>query len=226
MLNSINPKMFGTLYGIDNTMVDTLNTEATDFVAENYEQLVKAAGFMDVAPDKVHDIVHDVYMSLYNSERNGEGYDETHGEKDGYISVAEFVYGRIKRYSMNKKYRRNDFSSTEISASSSGDEVRDMNAAQVVLSTAQSYDPICDLDEEMSICEEIEALVTFANNTRLNIRFILKNISSLANMDFDISLLSNLREFLKNEEHSELFTSVVTYAGKNPAHYRDLVAAI
>lgn len=226
MKNSINPKMFGTLYGVNNEMMDTLNKVATEFVEENYDQLVKVAGYMGVDPEKVHDIVHDVYVSLRNSEDNGEGYDETCGNKDGCISVSEFVYGRMKKYAMNKKYKSNSFSSTEVSASSNGEDVRDMNAAQVVLSTAQAYDPIASLDEDMSICEEIEALVTFASNTSLNIRFILKNISSLANMDFDVSLLSDLRAFLKNEEHSELFTSVVTYAGINPVKYRDLVASL
>lgn len=226
MKNPINPKMFGTLYGVDNTMMDTLNTAATDYVIANYENLVKVAGYMDVAPDKVNDIVHDVYMSLHRSEYNGEGYNEDYVEQGEHISVADFVYGRMKKYSMNKKYRKSTLSSTEVSASSSGDEVKDMTTAQLVLHNAQAYDPICDLDEQISVSEEIEALVSFASSTNLNIKFILKNISSLANMEFDIGLLNNLRAFLRNEEYSELFTSVVKYAGKNPTHYRDLVAAI
>ena len=225
-LMAIYEKMFGTMYGVDNVLRDITNTIATDFVVENYDNMVKTAYSMNVAPDKVHDIVHDVYMSLRRSEENGDGYDETRGANDGCISVAEFVYGRLKGYAYNTKYSASATYKTEVSASCSGDEMRDMDAAQAALYTAATYDPTSELDEELAIAEEIEALVTFASGTELNIKFILKNISYLANTDFDISLLNNLRTFLKNEEHAELFTSVVTYAGKNPVHYNELVSTI
>lgn len=78
--------------------------EASKYVEEHFKKLSASACKMGVSPDKADDLVIDVWISLVKAERNGEGYDMAYEGADGYISVEQFVYGRIKGYAMNKKY--------------------------------------------------------------------------------------------------------------------------
>lgn len=216
----------GTIYGVDNIMVESTNTLATDYVVEHYNELVRCAAKMGVAPSKVHDIVHDVYTSLVKSESNNEGYDPSMSSKRDYITVEEFVYGRLKGYSKNKAYYTDSYSPDEVCASATTDVLDDMSPAQKAYESAATFDEIESLNDELSIAEETRYILSFENETKLNIRFILKNIQNMATMDFDVSIMAELKEMFKNVEFAEAFRSIVTFAGRFPAKYEMVAASL
>lgn len=103
------------------------NTEASDYIMENYDKLVsfvrKNVGNKVADPAE---LVHDVWMSIKQGERIGRGYDPTMGkQEDGFITVAQFVYGRLKMYCFKAK------SVTQGALERYEDEIDMMNAGDV-----------------------------------------------------------------------------------------------
>lgn len=93
----------GTNFDIQSSLVEPfVNRDASEYVAEHYEDIVKKVYQMGVPKDNVRDLVHDVYMSLSRSESEGKGYNSNY--KDEEITLEQFVYGRLKGYSKNAKY--------------------------------------------------------------------------------------------------------------------------
>lgn len=217
----------GTVYGITNSLKEVNDHTASQFVADNYELLVLNASKMGVDPHKCNDIVHDVFMSILKAEENGEGYDMNKGKVSGFITVDQFVFGRLKGYSRNTKYQRDNASGEEISASSTSSDVMELSGAQMAYEMAPSYDEIESIEIEMSIPEELSYILSFQSQMSMDIRFVLKNISKLARMDFDVSIMGELRKAIaKNQDFAEALTDVVKFAGVNPSKYDMLVAAL
>ncbi len=235
-----------TLYGINNVMkeLDT-NHLATDFIAENYDNMILAAKKMGVNPDMAHDIVHDVYMSIQKNEENGEGYNPNKGNIGEYISVEEFVYGRLKGYSLNKKYRSisdelikarpenydevlkgNKNIIVEIPSCSSAIEFEDMTFYQKAYESAANYDDLDSIDLELSVTEELEYCLTFESNIKMNLRFFLKNLHNIATMNIDTSVFKELKNMGSNTEFVDSLRSLVDYAKASPDKYEALVAGI
>ena len=90
------------------------NHEASEYMQRNYYHICSkarsVAAKQGVPAQNVEDLVNDVFMSILESENNGEGYDEEHG--NGEMSVEKFIFGRLKRYALNSKYR-SDISETK-----------------------------------------------------------------------------------------------------------------
>lgn len=90
-----------------------INREASNYIINNYKNLVNIIKSYDVREEKANDLLHDVYISIVDAEENGEGFDMEYGSyvtEDGEIetklmSVEQFVIGRIKLYAKNNKYR-------------------------------------------------------------------------------------------------------------------------
>lgn len=217
----------GTVYGITNSLKEVGDHIASQFVTDNYELLVLNAAKMGVDPHKCNDIVHDVYLSLFKAEENGEGYDANKGKKSDFITVDQFVFGRLKGYSRNAKYQKDSANSEEISASSTSSDVTELSGAQMAYEMAPSYDEIESIEIEMSIPEEIKYLLSFQSQLTMDIKFVLKNISKLARMDFEISIMGELRKAItSNADFAEALTDVVKFAGVHPAKYDTLVASL
>ena len=215
----------GTVFGVTNVMMDVVSTEASSYVGEHYNELVLNAKKMGIDEHMCHDIVHDVYMSLKRSEENGDGYDICKGKKGECISLEQFVYGRLKGYSKNEKYHVMDGMGMEVSASPTTTELDDMNGYQKAYANAKSFDDIELLEEEVSIPEEINYLLSFEG--KVNVRFIIKNIAKLARMDFDVSLLNDIKKMVSKEpDFAEALSSVVKYAGSFPSKYDELVRLV
>lgn len=84
------------------------NTEASDYIANNYYKLQDFV--RRECGNKVADpaeLVHEVWHSIKKAEQIGCGYDPNKGNKDDYISVSQFVYGRLSKYCMKVKFRTN-----------------------------------------------------------------------------------------------------------------------
>lgn len=233
----------GIFPGMKNTMLEPeVNKMATDFVINHYEDLVTAARKMCVAADMCNDIVHDVYVSLLKSEQNGEGYNPNKGNVGLYISLEEFVYGRLKKYSLNKKYRvqngKNDVKEyeqilkgnksaiMEIPSSCQTEDIEDMAFYQKAYVSAASYDDLESIEIELSVEEELEYCLTFESTLNMNLRFFLKNLSKIARMDIDTSVFSELKKLGQNREFAEAIRTILDFAKANPEKYQALVLSI
>lgn len=218
----------GTMYGINNKLLEpATNTLASDYMADHYSEILSATARMyGVDPAKVEDLVHDVYISIITGEQNGDCFDMNKGNNgDGIISVEEFVYGRIKGYTLNKRYKFSKNSDHEVSASSSGEDQEDLVGVQRAYESAASYDDIELVETMASMPEEIEFLLNFSSNIGVNIRFFLQNIHDIARMSFDASLFSEIRKASNdNEEFMTAIQSVVAFAGTHPAEYDEMLA--
>lgn len=100
--------------GISATIVEPdVNREASNYIINNYNELIKAVKSFDIKEEKAQDLLHDVYISIVEAEDNGNGFDMEYGSRinnDGEIDVnlmdvSQFVIGRIKLYAKNTKYR-------------------------------------------------------------------------------------------------------------------------
>lgn len=218
---------FGTVPNIENSLFEMeKNTVASEFITDNYEQLVKSALKMGVDPEKANDIVHDVFVSILKSEDNGFGYDISKGNKSDVISVEHFVFGRLKLYSKNVKYRKSNLNDHEICSSSSSTELDTMNFAQRAYETASSYDEIEKIDASLSIAEEIEYLISFESQLGLNIRFFLSNIKEIANQEVDNSVFCGFKKLIQNADAKEALASVFSFSRQYPDQFTAIIANI
>lgn len=90
-----------------------INREASNYIINNYGNLLGIIRHCDISIEKANDLLHDVYISIVDAEDNGNGFDTEYGSRvneDGDVdynlmSVEQFVIGRIKLYAKNTKYR-------------------------------------------------------------------------------------------------------------------------
>ena len=220
-----------TVPNVSNTMKEIeINTEATEYITNNYESLIKLAIKMGAAPEKAADALHNMFAILMSQELNGNGFDVNNGKDGRLITVQQFVCGRLKAYCKNEAYQKDTTSVKldkngnvkfkEVSACADSTEVENLNEFQVAYNLCPSYDDIEDIENAESVSEEIAYLLNFEGDFKMSMRRMLANISSIAeSVDYiDMSLFSELREM--GTEFKEAFKSVVTFAGKHPELYK------
>ena len=100
--------------GIEAKIVEpTVNREASNYIKDNYLNLLGIIRGCEISTDKANDLLHDVFISIVEAEDNGDGFDMEFGTKvddEGnadlnIMNVEQFVIGRIKLYAKNLKYR-------------------------------------------------------------------------------------------------------------------------
>ncbi len=113
------------------------NREASNYLRDNYDDLLKMIRANGIKNDKAEDLLHDVYVSLIESENNGEGFDMEYGSrldtdddndnKHRLMCVAQFVKGRIKGYCKNNRYRSDiiEYGTGSVVSKSSNDNDND-----------------------------------------------------------------------------------------------------
>lgn len=90
-----------------------VNHEASEYISTHYRELIKFIKSLSIKEEKANDLLHDVYISVVTAENEGNGFNMEYGSTvndDGTINcrlidIAQFVYGRIKLYAKNAKYR-------------------------------------------------------------------------------------------------------------------------
>lgn len=80
-------------------------TTASEYFNDNYKEILEKAKIIASKEAKgqnilYQDVVNDVYVSIRKAEEQGNGYDEARG-----FTVEEYIYGTIKKYMKNSKYR-------------------------------------------------------------------------------------------------------------------------
>lgn len=199
-----------------------INHLASEYIVDNLAAITNQAYKMvGVDPNKAEDLVQDLIESVLKSEACGEGYDISHSNAGSVITVAEFVYGRMKLYSKNRKYQMGaceSHTSTRrvgnqsksvtdfevLSASTMGDTDYDsMSSVQRAYASAHSYDNDIDtVDTMVSLRQDISFCCEFNEVVGFDFMRMFKNIEIFASSAFEDSLFDRLRKALKI--HDEL----------------------
>lgn len=177
------------------------------------------------------------------------------------IDVKEFVRGRIAGYAKNMKYRdgyvegfireaRKDNNCTaaenkvkigtpiyvvpaSIELGDSDNSTENLSEYEMCYALASSTDNLTDIDQYMSIREEIEYCINVCNTEKIEIKNILLNLSTLDELLSGVKgatavnrmIFSKLRSIIKsNKQFAEAFISVVEFASGDENSFRRLVA--
>lgn len=215
-----------------------VNTEASTFMTEHLSEIRNQVKKMGVAPDMIDDIIGDVWLSIHEAELRGEGYDISHSNAGDIITVEEFVYGRIKGYSMNSKYQssfverrkaKKSSNSVEVVCASCSDtsDLDNLDGFQKAYAMASSCDDIDNVEAEISLRNNIEYCMKF--DEAIGFRFInlMKNISLFSEFGFNNGIFDRLKETIsKNEALGEAFKEVISVAISNRATFDAVVNTI
>jgi len=207
-----------------------VNKEASNFIMDKYSEIIRQTSKMGVHRDKVEDLVHDVLVSIIEAEEEGKGYDSSKG-----ILVSEFVYGRIKKYSKNKRYSvryveaggtENDRFTVTASSCSDASDYEDMDQFQRAYAMAATYDELDDIDETLSIKEKIEYCIGFSEIAGMDILSILKNIK-VFNEKVNASLFNGLKRAIKqHDEFASSLREVLEFSIKNREAFETIMETV
>ena len=219
-----------------------VNREASKYITENYYDIASQIPKMGIHEDKVYDLLNDVYISIVQGEDEGNGYDMNKSNDGDCILVSQFVYGRIKGYTKNSRYRtdvtetftrKNRKETVEekkknklsiVASSSLGQDFDAMDNFQKAYATAGSFDDIEAVDEEMSVRENMDYCVGFDSLVGLSMAALFKNIDIMASCDIHKSLFDSLKYTIKiHDMFAEAFKSIVEYSMKNRTSYDRIV---
>lgn len=217
-----------------NFLEPEINREASQFVVDNYEALKKDVIIKFRIPqEKSEDLLNDVYISLVETENEGNGFNMNRSNKGDCIMVSQFVYGRIKGYSENIRYRTDVVESGRgggrAYAASGGDsgDFKELDSLQVSYALARTYDDIEEIEDELSIKENIEYCLQFDNIIGLKMNLLLKNIDILVGNNIHKSLLEKLKNAtIIHDEFGEAFKNVIQYAIRNRAKFDSIVSSV
>lgn len=227
-----------------NLMEPEINHLATEYCVDNYETILRQARKMNgVDPAKVEDLVQDVMVSLLKSENEGEGYDISHSREGSVITVADFVFGRLKNYSRNRKYSLSGCNQ-HISSKRVGDTVvtvvdydelyaspdmsgntEDMDAVQRAFANAHSYDAeIESIEDSMSLRKDVEFCIDFDEVVGINFLNLFRNIDAFSE-SFDSSIFDGLKAKLKyHDELGQALENALTSAVKHRSLFDEVIA--
>lgn len=201
-----------------------VNTEASQYIASHLSEIRNQTRKMGVDQDKVDDLVSDVWLSIREAELNGNGYDISHSNENDVITVEEFVYGRIKGYSMNNKYRagamerrvsKDSTKNIEIISASCSDasDLDNLDGFQKAFALAATYDDIDNVEAEMSLRSNIEFCMSFDEQIGFKLINLLKNIDLFSQVGFSSSLFDKLKEAIEyHDEFGAAFKEVMSVA--------------
>lgn len=157
MLNCSNvPKMIQSLCKVKDI---ENNTQASDYFNDNYLDILESAQRMTYGSrDNIlwQDVVNDVYISILKAESVGCGYNVNLG-----LSVEQFIFGRIKGYMKNPKYRVLGESKVQegvaysVMSAYASEELQYAYENALDLNSSECYsllDDVMDIEEELKTC--------------------------------------------------------------------------
>jgi hypothetical protein len=201
-----------------------INDEASQYIATHFEEIRIQTRKMGVNVDFIDDLIADVWQSIRVAELEGNGYDISHSNEGDVITVEEFVYGRIKRYSLNGKYKA-DFVEKKVSKDSTkciqivsacnteGKELDKLDGFQKAYELAASYDDVEAVEAEMSLRSNIEFCMGFDKEIGFSILNLFKNIEMFSKVGFNSSIFDKLKEACNyHTEFGEAFKDIMLTA--------------
>lgn len=232
--------------GLNCMMLDEpkINTEASEYIVDNMAAIsCQAHKMVGVDPNKVDDLVQDVFKSILESEREGNGFNMNHGDNGSMMTVAEFVYGRLKRYSKNRKYsvggdqchmttkhvngqKISTIDVTVQSASSNGENLDDMSGIQKAYANASSYDDIDSVDTKLSLRSDIDFCCSFNEVVGFDFMNLFKNINLLTSVKLEDGLFDGLHKAIKvHDELNSALHNVMDAYINNHTVYEEALAS-
>lgn len=203
-----------------------MNFEASEFIEANMCEIHNSILKMGIHPDKVDDLINDVYVSIREDEMDGRGYDyDICG-----IDVRQFVFGRLKGYSLNRRYDVRFVESRNgcdlIAASSDDSDSEDkLTGFQNAYKNASTSDDIDHIEEELSVKDAIETCMDFCYGSTINIGSLFREVESIDSLLFGgrkvrvmKSIFAELQKI--NANHPE-FLEAMTLALKFRSSHKD-----
>lgn len=192
-----------------------VNTEASNFMEQNIAEIKSSILRMGVSPDKVNDLFSDVYVSIVEGELQGNGYD---GGESG-TDVRQFVFGRLKRYSLNKRYdakyvEYKSGCSVVAATPTESDDEDHLTGFQAAYKNAASADDIEAVETGLSAKDAIETCMDFCHGTSICIENVFRNLESIdeyiskGKNHCSSSIFMELQEI--NKEHPEFLEAMTT----------------
>lgn len=224
----MNGIQLGTIEGISCKMIEcNVSNEASQYISDNYAELIVQVAKMGVTDDKASDLVHDVYISIVNAENNGEGFDENKGKDGEFILVKQFVYGRLKGYSKNERYAQGTTSYMEISTNTQVGDNEGLSFVQKAYVDAATVDEIELAEERLSIKDKIEFCEEFGHATGIDMLTFFRKIHTLAAGEFDKSLFAGLKSAAKyHDEFGEALREILEFAISNRVDYDTILCGM
>lgn len=213
-----------------------VNREASNYVKENYNAILRQLPKLGVSEEVAVDLLNDVYISLLEAEDEGKGYDINKSNQGDCILVEQFVYGRLKRYSLNSRYRtdvverrvnKDNQVKVEVRASTSGatDDYDSLDTFQRAYATAGAFDDIETLEDELSLAERIDYCIEFDHVVGMSMLALFRNIDVLSSDSICKSLFNPLKEALQiHDEFAEAFKGVLEYSITNRNSFETVLA--
>ena len=214
--------------GMDAMFIEpVVDHQATSYIESHIDEIRKQVRKMGIDFDLADDLINDVWLSLIEAENNGNGYDVSHSNDGDIITVEEFVYGRIKGYSMNSKYRsdvserhysKDSSKSIEVISASAGDasDLDTMDGFQKAYALAASYDDIENVEAELSLRSNIEFCLSFNDSVGFNMINFFRNMEMISSISFNSGLFDGLKRTMKlHEAFKDAFREVMVVAANS-----------
>lgn len=214
MTRSVDNRKYGKLADMTFQFRDVENTIFTDYVAREWDKLVKEAMQIDgLDREKARDLVHDTWVSYQKNEEDNKCFDmnKVHGEffdtglqKDTDEAVRVAVVARMKLMSRNRdihsgetKYLKNTSSKVVLTGFNETNSEED--ELQFVLSNAAKQDSL-----------EIAEMES-ADNLKQNMMYFVACTADCRIAGVD--LLDKMETVIKLAEQPEFKSSLPTYIG-------------
>lgn len=185
------------------------NFDASEFMMDNINEIKRSIVRMGVELEMVNDLFNDVYISIREDELDGRGYDITCD-----TDLRQFVFGRIKGYSRNKRYnsRYVERKGGCVVVAATPDETTDsseecLNSFQAAYRNAADEGDIDGIDMQLSVRDAIETCVDFCHGTSISIINLFKNVEHLN---------EHLARYKKTKNGNSVFTELQGINRKHP----------
>ena len=212
------------------------NKEASRYIEQHYKEILNNIAKMGVCLEKQEDLLNDVYVSLVEAEENGEGFDMYKVDKP--ILVSNFVYGRIKKYSNNPRYRTDlvdyrakgkNSKSIVVKASNNSmsgtDELDEFQAAY--MNATDNCSSLDEIEDKLSIRSKIEFCTEFNHTIGIDVISLFKNINLLDKISVCESMFTMIREAFKlHDEFALAFVEVIEFAKSNTEEFDSIMATV
>lgn len=218
------------------------NKIASEFIVNNYERLVKGMYKFGVNEHFGSDLLNDLFISIVSKEEAGEGYDESTG-----ITVDEYVFGCIKGYAKNIKYKEvgelkykkkkgadadDDKEVIGSFASSTTGSEESLSGIQMAFMNARDDRSENDFDESdayMDLVNDVNMCLEFGDRVNMDLKVFFKNIEMFVDevQGRNRTMFNKLFDTLKLHSDFELsFVKVMEMYNRNKEVYMDVMNRI
>ncbi|MEM4385953.1 MAG: hypothetical protein QXD03_05340 [Candidatus Anstonellales archaeon] len=160
------------------------NNMGSEYIKNNYGTLLNFAE--KLVGESAVDLLNDVFIAVIEDENNGEGYDENLG-----LTVDEYIYGRIKGYSRNSRYRTGSWNEGKLSFISACSDERNLEEMDGI---QKAYN-LCAIRDEYDIGDvesSLYLLIKYKYENGVDLINLIRNIDIINSVKSIAPMLKNL----------------------------------